>query len=118
MKKTVFLFAVMAFFSLALTAQNSTSNVNVGDTFTIAEVDNDNYKYINFPKANIVIKKGGVVDYDKLIGEKVEITSIKEKKDGTKVATIKLVSGKRFFMSHKYVTIDIPEAISEGELKS
>ena len=118
MKKTVFFLAVMAFFSLTLTAQKSTSNVNVGDTFIIAEVDNDNYKHINFPKTNVVIKKGGVVDYDRLVGKKVEVTSIKEKKDGTKVATIKLVSGKRFFKSHKYVTVDIADAISDGELKS
>lgn len=118
MKKTLFFLAVMAFFTLSISAQNSNSNVSVGDTFIIAEVDNDNYKHINFPRANMVIKKGGVVDYSLLVGKKVEVTRIKEKKDGTKVATIKLTSGKSFFKSHKYVTVDIADAISSGELKS
>lgn len=107
----------MAMFTMTISAQTSTSNVNVGDTFIIAEVENDNYKHINFPRTNMVIKKGGVVDYHRLIGKKVEITRIKEKKDGTKIATIKLSSGKRFFKSHKYITVDIAEAISSGELK-
>lgn len=118
MRKTVFFLAFMAFFTLTISAQNSNSNVSVGDTFIIAEVDNDNYKHINFPKANIVNKRGGVVNYDLLVGKKVEITQIKEKKDGTKVATIKLTSGKRFFKSHKFITVDISEAILSGELKS
>ncbi len=118
MKKTVFFFVVMAFFSLTLTAQNSTNNVNVGDTFVIGEVANDRYKYIKFPRASTVIKKGGVVNYNLLIGKKVEVISLKEKKDGTTIAKIKLVSGKRFFKSHRYVNVDIEKAIESKELQS
>ena len=114
MKKAFFFFVVMAFFSLALSAQGS---VKVGDTFVINEVSGDNYKYINFPRASTVIKKGGVADYKLLVGKKVEVTSVKEKKDGTTVATIKLASGKRFFKSHKYVTVDIAKAIENKELE-
>ena len=114
MKKTFFFFVVLAFFSLTITAQ---SNVKVGDTFVINEVSSDNYKYIKFPKSSTVIKKGGVADYDLVVGKKVEVTSLKEKEDGTTIATIKLVSGKQCFMSHRYVTVDIAKAIENKELQ-
>ena len=114
MKKAFFFFVVMAFFSLAVAAQG---NVKVGDTFTINEVSSDNYKYIKFPKTSMVIKKGGVADYNQIVGKKVEVTSLKEKKDGTTIATIKLVSGKQFFKSHRYVTVDITKAIENKELE-
>ena len=115
MKKIIFSFLLLCFVSFSLSAQSS---VKVGDVFTIGEVAKDNYKYIKFPKANIVNKKGGVVNYNLLVGKKVEVTSIKEKKDGTKMAKIKLTSGKRFFKSHKYVTVHIDKAIESKELQS
>jgi hypothetical protein len=98
-------------------SQNSNTSVNVGDVFVIGEVANNDYKHINFPRANIIIKRGGMVaDYKNVKGEEVEVTSIKTKKDGSLQATIRLTSNKRFFNSHKYVTVEIDEAISAKEL--
>lgn len=114
MKKAFFFFIALAFISLSSTAQN---NVKVGDTFVINEVSSDNYKYIKFPKSSTVIKKGGVADYKLIVGKKVEVTSLKEKKDGTMIATIKLASGKQFFKSHRYVTVNIAKAIENNELQ-
>jgi hypothetical protein len=114
MKKAYFFFAVFALISLGVFAQ---SNVKVGDTFIINEVSSDNYKYIKFPKSSTVIKKGGVADYKHIVGKKVEVTSLKEKKDGTTIATIKLASGKQFFKSHRYVTVNIAKAIENKELQ-
>ena len=114
MKKAFFFFITLGFISLSSTAQ---SNVKVGDTFVINEVSSDNYKYIKFPKSSTVIKKGGVADYKLIVGKKGEVTSLKEKKNGTTIATIKLVSGKQFFKSHRYVTVDIAKAIENKELE-
>ena len=114
MKKSFFFFVAFAFFSLTISAQDK---VKVGDTFVINEVSSDNYKYIKFPKNSTVIKKGGVADYHLIVGKKVEVTSLKEKKNGTTIATIKLVSGKQFFKSHRYVTVDIAKAIENKELE-
>ena len=97
-------------------SQNSNSDYNIGDVFTIAQANYDNYKYINFPRANFIIKKGGLANYNNVVGEKVEITSIDEKKNGKLIATIKLVESRRFFNSHKYVTVDINKAIENKEL--
>lgn len=116
MKKLIFSFFLICAFSLSLTAQNT--KVETGDTFVIGEVAKDDYKYIKFPKANIVNKRGGIVNYDLLVGKTVEVTSVKEKKDGTKIATIQLVSGKRFFKSHKYVKVEIDKAIENKELRA
>ncbi len=116
-KKAIFFLLFTGLFSVSISAQNKNTDVNVGSVFTIGEVEQDNYKYINFPKANFVIKKGGIVNYNLIRGKKVEVTSVKKKEKGT-LATIKLVSGKRFFGSHKYVTVYIDKAIESNELQS
>ncbi len=97
-------------------AQNTDSNVKIGDVFFIGEVDHNTYEYINFPRPNFIIKRGGIANYKNVRGRKVEVTSIKEKKDGSLVATIQLTSKKAFFNSHKYVTVKIVEAIRAKEL--
>lgn len=93
------------------------SNVEVGNVYMISNVKGNNYKYLKFPKSNFVIKKGGIVNYSKVVGQKVKVTSIKEKK-GTKVATLVLVSGKKFFNSHKSITAKISDALDNKELVS
>tara|TARA_R110000772_G_scaffold218147_2_gene328734 strand:- start:430 stop:789 length:360 start_codon:yes stop_codon:yes gene_type:complete len=115
--KTNILFALlMSFFSCIIYSQSSNSKITIGDVFAIGEVYNNNYKHINFPRPNFIIKKGGIASYKNIKGEKVEVMSIKERKDGSFVATIKLTSKRSFFNSHKYVTVDINEAIGNKEL--
>lgn len=115
MKKAIFSLLAVCLFSLSVSAQG---NVKVGDTFTIAEVAKDQYKHIKFPKANTVNKRGGVVDFNRLVGKTVEVTAIKEDKKGNAIATIKLASGKRFFKSHMYVKVNIDKALKNKELKA
>ncbi|WP_298515283.1 dihydroorotase [uncultured Kordia sp.] len=114
MKKYLFLAVIFSFFSSVMYAQSS--NVNVGDVFTIGEAYNNNYKHINFPKANFIIKKGGIASYKNIKGAKVTVTSVDEKKDGSVIATIKLTSDTSFFNSHKYVTVNVEEALRQKEL--
>lgn len=114
MKKNILLAVLIFAFVINVNAQKT--EIKVGDTFKIETVENNNYKYIKFPKDNFIIKKGGIVNYSNIIGEQVKVTSIKEKKDGSKIATIMLSSGKRFFNSHKYIDVDIYKAIENKEL--
>ena len=115
--KNNILSSVFAFFvSFFMYSQSSVSDFNLGDVFLIGNANYNSYKHINFPRANFIIKKGGIANYKNIKGEKVVITSIKEKRNGKKVATIKLVNSRRFFNSHKYVTVDIDEAIKSKEL--
>jgi len=109
--------SVLAFFvSVFMYAQTSTSGFNKGDVFQIGNANYNNYKHINFPRANFILKKGGVSNYKNVIGQKVVISSIDEKSNGKRIATIKLVEQRKFFNSHKYVTVDIDEAIKNKEL--
>ena len=116
MRSRVLFTLIFSLFSIIIYSQSSNSSVKVGDVFVIGEVYNNNYEHINFPRPNFIIKKGGIANYKNIKGKKVEVASIKEKKDGSLIATIKLTSKKFFFNSHKYVTVDILEAIREKEL--
>ena len=90
--------------------------VKVGDIFRIGDPDVPGYEYINFPRSNFIMKRGGVVNYKGLPGNKVVVTSVKEKKDGTLVVKIKKADGGRFFGSHWEVSADLMGALETGEL--
>ena len=117
MKTKILTVFFICFLTITFTAQKSHTDYKIGDTFVIQQTDNNNYKHINFPKANFIIKKGGIADFKQIVGKEVEISSTKNDKNGDLIATIKLVSGIRFFNSHKYLTVNIKEAIENDELK-
>jgi hypothetical protein len=116
MKKHILVTVIISLFTNFMFAQNANTEVNVGDVFVIGDVYNNNYKHIHFPKANFIIKKGGIANYKNIKGEKVTVTSVEKKENGTIIATFKLTSKKSFFISHKYVTANIDEAIRQKEL--
>jgi len=116
MKFNILFSFLFIFLSSILYAQTSNSNLKVGDVFVIGEVENNNYEHINFPKANFIIKKGGLANYKNIKGKKVQIKSIKGNRNGNLVAIIELVSKKKFFNSHKYVKVNINKAINQKEL--
>ncbi|NNE76727.1 MAG: hypothetical protein HKN31_06600 [Pricia sp.] len=115
-------YAILFFFSLhVLQAQNADeqipSEVQVGDILKIGKPETKTYKHIAFPRANFIIKRGGIVNYDRLKGEKVVVTSIAEKNDGTTKLKIKREDGGRFFGSHSVVVVaDYRDALEAGEL--
>lgn len=109
--------SVLAFFvTVFMFAQTSTFTFKKGDVFQIGNANYNNYEHINFPRANFIIKKGGIANYKNVKGQKVVIISIDEKSNGKRLATIKLVGPRKFFNSHKYVIVDIDEAIKNKEL--
>ena len=116
MRTTTFTLIFMFLVSVLMHSQSVTSSPAVGDVFLIGHASNAGYEHIQFPRANLIIKKGGIVNHKKLKGKKVEITSIREDKNGNPIARIKLASSKKFFNSHKYVTTSIKKAIENKEL--
>lgn len=116
MKNKIILTVFISLFCSVIYAQSADMKINIGDTFMISEVQDNNYEHIHFPKENFIRKKGGLPNYENIVGQKVEVTSIKKKDDGSVIATVKLASGKSFFNSHKYITIDLKEAIDNREL--
>lgn len=119
MRKYILLFA-LSIFTLSLTAQSDTkaTDVKIGDIYKIGAPEKNTYEHINFPKPNIIIKRGGIANYNRVEGSKVVITSIKEKKNGTIEVKIKRQDGGRFFGSHKVIKADLNDALSSGELRA
>ena len=108
---------VLAFFASGLIyAQNSTADQNKGDIFQIGSAHYGNYRHINFPRANFIVKKGGIPNYNTVEGQKVVIISIDEQKNGKRVATIKRVDSKKVFNSYKFVIVNMDKAIKHKEL--
>ncbi len=117
-------YVIALLFSVSvLNAQNSTSaepqiNIEVGDVFEIGQPETNSFKHIKFPRANFIIKKGGIANYKSVEGEKVVITSIKEKKNGTTEVKIKRTDGGRFFGSHTVIAAHFEQALQSGELQA
>ena len=106
----------LLFFSNYTVAQDANLSFKKGDTFKIAQVENNDYEAIQFPKANFIIKRGGIFSYDRVVNEEVEIHSVDKMDDGTVIATIKRTSRGKFFNSHKYLKVDMEKALERGEL--
>ncbi|SFU75168.1 hypothetical protein SAMN05216480_11940 [Pustulibacterium marinum] len=116
MKKLI----VASFLALGMYGVNAQeqqpSQVQEGTVLEIAKPAGSEYQHINFPKKNIIIKRGGIAS-DKLVyGEKVVVTQVTQKKDGTTQIRIKPVDGTRFYRALRSVTVDYDQAIAAGEL--
>jgi len=119
--KQLFFVLFLAIGSLNLNAQNTafsdSKEVNVGEILEIGNPESSVYKHIDFPRANFIIKKGGIANYKNLEGYRVIVTSVIEKKDGTVTVKIKRADGQRFFGSHVVVSANLQDALESGELR-
>lgn len=109
---------VLCTFELVAQSQTAPVNVTIGEIYTIGTPETETYQYIDMPRPNFIMKRGGFPNYKDLEGRNVEVTSIKEKKDGTKKVTLKLKDGTRFFGSHRTLTTDFNNAFATGELRT
>lgn len=86
-------------------AYQTNTKVKVADVFQIGKPETNKYKYIDFLKANFIIKRRGIANYKRVEVEKVVVTSVKEKKDGPTKIKIKRVDGNWFFGSQSKVAV-------------
>jgi len=99
--------------------QNTKSYLRKKDSLdNIGRPTADQYKHIDFPRLNIIIKRGGLANFKSVEGNKVVVTSVKDKKDGTTQIKLKRTDGGRFFGSHSTVAADFKDAIGSGELQT
>ena len=91
--------------------------LEVGDIIQIAQPSfGDTYRYVKFPKKNIIIKRGGVATYKMMPGEQVVITKIKTNKRGNTKVTVERSNGKRFFNIKKEIDIYAEKALAAEEI--
>lgn len=108
-------FALIATFSI--NAQKTIINVKKGDLLEIIKPSSNEFKHINFPKKNFIIKRGGIAS-DKLVnGEKVVVTKVTKEKDGSTTIIIKPSDGSRFYKAISSVSVAFEKAIESGEIK-
>lgn len=116
MKKLIVV-CIFAFVTLGVSAQEKNIDVKKGDVFEIASPSGQEFKHINFPKKNFIIKRGGIAN-DKLVyGEEVIVTSVALTKDGSAEIRIKPKNGGKFYNALRSVKVDFEDAIRTGELK-
>jgi len=91
--------------------------VSKGDIIEIGKPSTSTYKYINLPRPNFLIKRGGIASFNKLIGQKIDISEIKTTKDCKIEVLVKRQDGRKFFNTLKTITIDLDKAVEAGEIK-
>lgn len=111
--KNLLAFLTLFLVSFGVFSQAESTDIKVGDIFTIQKSSNLPFDHIHFPRANFIIKRGGVANYKGLDDVKVKIV----KKLDDDIVKLTSVSGKKFFNTYKYVKADITKALKEGELQ-
>ena len=115
MKKAL-LFAVFAIAAFALSAQERGGDVAVGDVLTIEEPAGTNYKYILFPRKNLIVKRGGIASYKDVINRKVEVVAVEYSKKGETIVRLKPMDGGKFFKAFPTIKARLEAAKEAGEL--
>lgn len=117
--KNIILIVVFALFSLNLEAQQKTGldiDVKVGTLLTINKPSAREYKHIQFPRRNIIIKRGGIANMNSVSGEEVIVSKTGENRKGVVVVTLKRKDGHKFFNSFPIVKANLNDALAAGEL--
>ena len=120
MKNILFIGLFLA--GISVFATNETENNNdqnypqVGDVLIIGESDTYKYGHIDFPRLNMIVKRGGIASYKTVLGNEVVVKAVEEKPDGTTEVTLERLNGKKFFRHLKSVKADFNKAIESGEL--
>ena len=115
--KTIIAFGLMLI-SLSFNAQVvSDSDISVGDKLTVGELTNGTFKFIKLPKANFIIKKGGLANYKSIEKSTVVISNIEKDKKGNTIVELKRNNGKKFFNAIWTIKADLKPALDSGELK-
>ena len=109
------LFFTLLCFSLFLTAFAS-NDPKVGDVLSVKTPSTENYKHIDFPKANILIKRGVVTRYKSVYNNAVIIDKVTTKNNGSTSVTLKKKDGSKFFGFLNTVEANYEKAIDAGEL--
>lgn len=111
------------FFSFSFAFANNSNSLidnqnvpNVGDVLVINPTSNTNYNHIDFPKLNVIVKKGGIANYKSVHGDHVVVTDVKTKNDGNVHVVLEKKDNTKFFGITKHVKADYNKAISSGEL--
>ncbi|MBU2928247.1 hypothetical protein [Winogradskyella psychrotolerans] len=108
------LFTLLCFtFMLSASAHN---DPKVGDILTVKTPSEQGFNHIDFPKSNILIKRGVVTGYKSVNNEAVVINDIKTESNGATTVILQKKDGSKFFGFLSKVKANYTKAIDSGEL--
>ncbi|ALM08741.1 hypothetical protein SB49_13670 [Sediminicola sp. YIK13] len=113
-----FLFAIFLFCSTnAAMAQKNDIQISKGSIYKISEPTGHTYKHIDFPRRNIIIKRGAIANYNSLVGMDIVVKELIMNADGSTTAIIARKDGRPFFRFYPTVEANLEKALAIGELK-
>ena len=119
MKKFVYLLLFVVGFTFANNSKPLELNQNdpkVGDVLIINSPAGNTYKHIDFPRLNIISKRGGIGNYNSVNGNHVVIKEVINNENGTTNVVIERKDKSRFFGFLKQVEANYTESIAAGEI--
>lgn len=116
MKKAI-LFLVLLVPMYFISAQDAHKLVEEGAVLTLGACTVSGYEHIDFPRKNILLKRGSTANFSILAGKKVVVEQISTKSDGSVTAVLKREDGQKFFRFYPSVTTNLERALESGELK-
>jgi len=91
------------------------SQPQVGDVLEVNAPKGEHYNHIDFPRLNILVKRGKLASYKPVINNKVLIDNVFTKENKTYVV-LKKKDGTKFFGLQTAVEADYQKALESGEL--
>lgn len=91
-------------------------DITIGEELTISEPSSNSYVYIQFPKNNFILKKGGTLNFKSLVGTKVIVDEIMKSENGETIVKVKKKNGGSFLHSLKTLNIAYNNAIKYAEI--
>ncbi|MET7029884.1 hypothetical protein [Sediminicola luteus] len=101
----------------ALMAQESDTQISKGSIYTLSDPTGHNYKHIDFPRRNIIIKRGAIANYNSLVGMEIVVKELIKDSDGSTTAILERKDGRPFFRFFPTVEANLEKALAVGELK-
>ena len=98
MKKLIYLLFFVSCISFATThsiTDSFNNDPSVGDVLKINTPKSVSFKYIDFPKLNFIVKRGGIANYKSVYGELVIVKKVIDKNDDIHVV-LERKDGKKF----------------------
>jgi hypothetical protein len=89
--------------------------IDQGTILTLGTVSASGYGHIDFPRKNIIIKRGAIANFNALEGEKVRVKEVRSDNGATEVV-LQREDGRNFFRFWPTVTADLEQALKKGEL--
>ena len=115
MRKTTIVIAFLLSIGM-LQAQENPDVIEKGTVLTLGKVATSSYQHIDFPRKNIIIKRGAIANFNNLEGRKVVVEEVSSL-NGKTTVILKRKDGRNFFRFWPTVSSDIEMALLKGELK-